>query len=242
MAEGRILERFLDERRAAARIACPPELVPAPGQYLLARDPASDDPLAVPVFSAGDSPEGFLAAPPLPRGWTPGARLALRGPLGRGFALPAHARKIALAALEVSPAYLLGLLPRALAQGAVVLVCDDPPEDPSTGWGQGLPAEVEIRPLAALEEIAQWADYLALAAPRGILSKRGEGWGGGGLPKVPREAQALILAPMPCGGLAQCGVCSVEVKGGFVLACEDGPVFDVETLIPDAERGGGGGR
>ena len=243
MAEPRLLERFLDERRAAARIACDSTLVPAPGQYVMAHDPASDDPLAVPVFSAGDSPDGFFAASPLPRAWTPGAQLSLRGPLGRGFALPTHARRAALAALDAAPAYLLGLLPRALAQGAAVaLVCDDPPEE--------LPAEVEIRPLEALEEVAQWADYLALAVRRIAVgqgshvgqqgSHAGQQGSHAGLPlqvganlrvrpdplRGPREAQALIVVPMPCGGLAKCGVCSVEVGKENALACEEGPTFD----------------
>lgn len=216
MAEPRLLERFLDERRAAARIACDATLVPAPGQYVMAHDPASDDPLAVPVFSAGDSPDGFFAASPLPRAWTPGVQLSLRGPLGRGFALPTHARRAALAALDAAPAYLLGLLSRALAQGAAVaLVCDDPPEE--------LPAEVEIRPLEALEEVAQWADYLALAASRAEWRERVRS---GDRLTAPREAQALIVVPMPCGGLAKCGVCSVEVGRENALACEEGPTFD----------------
>lgn len=228
MAEGRILERFLDERRAAACIACPPGLVPAPGQYLLAHDPASDDPLAVPVFSAGDSPQGFLAASSLPGAWIPGVTLSLRGPLGHGFALPASARRVALAALDVSPAYLLGLIPRALAQGAaIVLVCGDPPEDPSIGSGQGLPADVEIRPLAALEEASEWADYLALAVSREGMRGWRERVRSGGPRPVTRVAQALIAAPMPCGGLAKCGVCSVEVGGKAVLVCKSGPVFDI---------------
>lgn len=217
MTEIRIVERFLDENRAAARITCPQTLVPAPGQYVLARHPASRDPLAVPVFSAGDSPEGFFAAPPLPRDWSPGVELSLRGPLGRGFSLPVRARRVALAALDVTPACLLGLVPRALAQNAAVtLVCADPPED--------LPDEVEIRPLGALAETCRWADYLALAAGR-------DGWRARVRSRdrleLPREAQALIVAPMPCGGLAQCGVCSVEIKKGIMLACEDGPVFDL---------------
>ena len=217
MPDGKILERFLDERRASARFFCPPTLIPAPGQYLLAHLPESDDPLAVPVFSAGLSADGFLAASSLPRAWTPGASLHLRGPLGRGFALPAHARKVALAALDVSPAYLLGLVPLALKQdAALVLVCNDPPE--------GLPNDVEIRPLGALEEAAGWADYLALAATR-------EGWRERVRNRDPRpvtrEAQALVVTPMPCGGLGQCGVCSVDVKRGMELACEDGPVFNL---------------
>jgi hypothetical protein len=163
MPEGRILERFLDVHRAAARIACDSPLIPAPGQYLLAHDPATDDPLAVPVFLAGTCPEGFLAAPPLPRTWYPGLTLSLRGPLGHGFILPASARRVALAAIDVSPAYLLGLIQPAHAQGAAIsLVCDDRPDDPSIAEysGHGLPADVEIRPLAALAEVCAWADYL----------------------------------------------------------------------------------
>lgn len=220
MPDGRLLEIFLDDRRAAARIACASTLIPAPGQYLLAHNPASDDPLAVPVFSCGSLADGFLAASPLPRTWFPGLTLSLRGPLGRGFALPAPARRVALAAVDVSPAYLLGLIPLAHAQGAAIsLVCDDPPDD--------LSAEIEIRPLAALAEICAWADYLALAVTREAM----HGWrvrlGNGNQLQVPREAQALVVTPMPCGGLAKCGVCSVDVKGGVELACEAGPVFDL---------------
>jgi NAD(P)H-flavin reductase len=220
MFSARILEIFLDDRRAAARIACASTLIPAPGQYLLAHDPASDDPLAVPVFSAGTCPEGFLAASPLPRTWSPGVTLSLRGPLGRGFILPPSARRVALAALDVSPAYLLGLIPPAHAQGAAIsLVCADPPDD--------LPDDVEIRPLAALAEVCQWADYLALAATRASLRGWRERLRNGEPLIVLREAQALVVTPMPCGGLAKCGVCSVEVKGGMKPACEDGPVFDL---------------
>ena len=223
MPDGKILERFLDDHRAAARIACPRTLIPAPGQYLLAHNPASDDPLAVPVFSAGDSPEGFLAASPLPHAWFPGLTLSLRGPLGRGFNLPPSARRILFAALDVSPAYLLGLIPAAHAQGAAIsLVCEHPPED--------IPSDVEIRPLAALAEICQWADYLALAATRESLRGWRERLGNGGQLPAPREAQALVVMPMSCGGLSQCGVCSIGVKRGIALVCEDGPVFELADL------------
>jgi hypothetical protein len=220
MSDGKIEERFLNEQRASGRIACPRTLVPAPGQYLLAHSPASDDPLAVPVFSAGEAPEGFLVASPLPLTWSPGVTLSLRGPLGHGFALPPSARRVALAVLDVSPAYLLSLLAPAFLQNAAVsLVCEDPPDN--------LPADVEIRPLAALAEICHWADYLALAATRESLS----GWrtrlGNGDQLQLLRVAQALVVTPMPCGGLGKCGVCSVEVKREVELACEGGPVFDL---------------
>lgn len=224
MPTGTILERYLDERRAAGRIACPPTLIPAPGQYLLAHDPASNNPLAVPVFPAGLAPDGFLVAPSLPHAWIPGLTLSLRGPLGHGFHLPASSRRVALAALEGSPASLLSLLAPAFAQDAsVVLVSDSPPDN--------LPDEIEIQPLASLTDVCGWADYLAVSVARerwpewrGRLAKVGQAGG-------PREAEGLILAPMPCGGLAECGVCALSVASESKWICKDGPVFNLYDLL-----------
>lgn len=224
MHEGRIVERFLDERRAAARVDCLPAAIPQPGQYLLAYDPTSDDPLAVPVFSAGNFPDGFLAAPPLPRRWSPGVTLQMRGPLGHGFKLSASARRVALAVRDVSPSYLLGLIQPACVQGAAIsLICDDPPEE--------LPTDVETRPLAALGEICQWADFLAVAGSREAIRGWLECFKDEKQLKLPREAQGLVVTPMPCGGLAKCGVCSMETKRGVELVCEDGPVFQFSDLM-----------
>lgn len=224
MPIGTIIERFLDEGRAAARIACPPNLIPAPGQYLLAHDPASDAPLAVPLFPAESTPDGFLVSPPLPRRWNPGQALSLCGPLGHGFRLPPSSRRVALAALNVSPAPLLALLAPALAQEAsVVLICDSPPE--------GLPDEIEIQPLASLEDACGWADYLAVSAGRedwtGWRQRLARATQAGG----PREAQGLILAPMPCAGLAECGACALPVAFEWKWICRDGPVFNLFELL-----------
>jgi len=221
----KIAERFLDERRAAARILCPPILIPAPGQYLLAYDPASDSaPLAAPVFCAARLADGFLAAAPLPSAWTPGISLSARGPLGRGFHLPPGSRKILLAARDVSPSLLLSLLESAFAQGAsVALSCDSPLDD--------LPTQVEIQPWRAFTDLCAWADYLALGITRESLSALAVDWGAGHPLRAVREAQVFVAAPMPCGAVAQCGVCSVVTSRGNQLACEDGPVFNINELI-----------
>ena len=232
MPEGRLLELFLDDHRAAARIACAPGLIPAPGQYLLAHDPASDDPLAVPLFSCGSLADGFLAAPPLPRTWNPGLGLSLRGPLGHGFHLPASAQRVALVAWEASPAPLLSLLESIRSQNAsVALACDLSPKGASNSSELNLPSDIEIQPLAALEELFTWSDYIAMVAPRTSLPGWRERLGRVDRRTVTREAQVLLLAPMPCGALAQCGVCSVECKGGNHLVCVDGPVFDLAELM-----------
>jgi len=205
------------------RMLCPPGLVPAPGQYLLAHDPASDAPLPAPVFRAGLAPGGFLLALPIPDGWRAGANLSLRGPLGHGFELPGDARRVALAALDGNPYRLLALLDLALAQGADVTL-------PGETVPANLPADVETRPLSALPEAAQWADYLALDLAReslpGVLQRLGISGQAGAW----KDAQALVVTPMPCGGMASCGVCAVRVRRGWKMACKDGPVFRLGDL------------
>jgi dihydroorotate dehydrogenase electron transfer subunit len=221
IAKGCIDEIYLDGRRAA-RLTCPPALVPAPGQYLLAHaaaDPAS--PLANPIFAAGICPGGFYAAPPLPDNWLPGTELTLRGPRGHGFSLPAAARFVALAAFGGTCARLLALLEPALAQkAAVVLLTDDPPD--------GLPSAVEISPLSALPETASWADYLAIDIPRAAIPD---------IQKPAQQlshigyAQVLIETPIPCGGIGECSLCAVSLRKGYRLACQDGPVFDLKAIL-----------
>ncbi|MBN1450686.1 MAG: hypothetical protein JW963_06690 [Anaerolineales bacterium] len=244
---GELIELYLEDGLTGGRLLCAQNLIPSPGEYLLAHDPASNAPLPVPVFSAGPVPGGFLLAPPIPLPWHPGASLSLRGPLGRGFSLPASARRVALVALGETAARLKLLLAAALGQNAsVALVSDlDLPN---------LPPEVEIQPVSALPGVAKWADYLAFDLPREYLPRLHEKLGLGehhlcrehvGAPfvasaegatrrrqaEVPFEAQVLVVTPMPCGGLADCGVCAVTARRGWKMACKDGPVFDLNELI-----------
>lgn len=221
-ATGELVEITLENGKIGGRLLCAQALVPSPGQYLLAHDPTSGAPLAAPIFKAGSSPAGFLIAPPIPEVWHPGISLVLHGPLGRGFALPPSARCVALAALGETAARLKPLLSVALEQDAsVVLVSDlDLP---------GLPPAVEIQPVVALPEVAAWADYLALDLPRESLPGLREKLGTGGQAAV--KVEALVLTPMPCGGIAECGVCAVPVRHGWKLACKDGPVFDIKLLL-----------
>ncbi|MFN8383374.1 MAG: hypothetical protein U0V02_15635 [Anaerolineales bacterium] len=219
--KGILKEVFLD---GSARIDCPPELIPAPGQYLLAHAVASDSPIAVSVFFSHSSPNGFIAASPVPTSWTPGASLNLRGPLGHGFSIPLAARKIALLAFDDSPARLQGLIPLALKQGAeIVLLCDSTVND--------LPEVVEVQPLQAMQEILHWADFAAIDAARESLEQLREKMGDQNQVKAWCEAQVLVRTQMPCGALAECGVCAVMIHHQWKMACKDGPVFDWKELI-----------
>jgi hypothetical protein len=213
--KGQLLELILEDGCRYLRIACPQNLIPAPGQYLLT-DGGSGSPLPVSLFYTDSAPQGFIAAASVPDSWIPGVELSLRGPLGRRFTLPLFARKVGLVALDASPARLKGLIQPALEQdAAVVLVCDSSPDN--------LPDEVEVQPIAALSEVVDWADYLAFDAAREHLLVMRDRLG-----KLNQlaDVQILIHTPIPCGGVAECGVCAVTLKSGWKLACKDGPVFD----------------
>ncbi len=218
--EGQLVEIYLD---SSARIICPPELIPSPGQYILAHASGSDSPLAVPVFFSDSAPNGFRSAPLTNSTWMPGTHLNLRGPLGHGFSIPAFARKVALIAFDESAARLRGLISLALKQGAeVVLVSDSAMED--------IPEAVEVQPLQAMMEIYQWADYAAFDVGRETLNQLRENFGRINQAKSPREGQVLIRAPMPCGALAECGVCALTLHHEWKMICKDGPVFDMSEL------------
>jgi hypothetical protein len=219
--EGQLHEIYLDN---GALIDCPSELIPAPGQYLLAHARGSDAPLAVPVFFSDSAPNGFRAAPLLDSSWHPGTRLNLRGPLGHGFSIPDSARKVALIAFDDSPARLNGLISLALKLDAeVVLVCNSIIDE--------LPEAIEVQPLQAMTDIYQWADYAAFDVGRENLPQLRELLGKTKQARAPREAQILIRTAMPCGALAECGICALSIKHEWKMVCKDGPVFEMNSIF-----------
>ena len=192
--KGQVIETILEDGQRLVRIACPANLIPTAGQYLLASD-ASDSPLPVPLFYTDSAPEGFMAASPFPDSWMPGMSLSLRGPLGRGFVIPAAARKVALVAFDDSPLRLRGMIRPALKQGAAVVLV-------SASAMDHVSDEVEMQPLSALSEIMAWADYAAFDVARANLFGLREKLGIKNQILAAYEAQVLIRTSMPCGGVA----------------------------------------
>ena len=220
--KGQVFELILEDGFRHARVSCPSNLIPSPGQYLLAGDGANS-PLPVPLFHTDSAPQGFIAAAPIPDSWNPGTELQLRGPLGHGFGLPLTVRKVGLIAFDNSPARLRGLIQPALKQdAAVVLVYNSSVEN--------LPDEVEVHPLSALNDIVEWADYLAFDVARENLNQLREHLGKLNQVAAGKDAQVLVRTAIPCGGVAECGICAVTLKASWKLACKDGPVFDWREL------------
>lgn len=85
--------------------------------------------------------------------------------------------------------------------------------------------------LSAVNQLIGWADYLAIDVRLEDVEQLS---GTLGLDsRLPRAltAEALVLAPMPCGGMAKCGVCTVSTNSKDVLLCEEGPVVSIDRLI-----------
>lgn len=219
---GKITEIQWDSSgKLAAWISCPPEVIPNPGQYLMAMD--SDTILPTPLFLRTRADNGFLTAPSIPTGWTPGTRLQLRGPLGKGFHVPISALKLALVALTDTSARLLSLVHPALQEGRSVALFTDTPLPP-------LPSDLEAHPLEALPEFISWADFIAVDLSLSDLPRLRQTFGLTLQEYLTCRGQALVLAPMPCGALADCGVCALKVRNAWKLVCKDGPVFNLNDL------------
>lgn len=225
MLTSELLEIRQEDDALSGWLAWPGAPRPIAGQYLLAR--AVDVPAALPaaLYACGWQ-EGRVQVAGIPAGWQVGAPLALRGPLGRGFSLPASAARVALAALSAHPARLRLLMQAALARGASVAFYADavPP---------GLPDEVEVLPLNLLPEAPAWADYLAVEMD-GAQARAWRRWFNLRFDQLLAcPAEALVGVPMPCGEAAGCGLCAVETHSGWKLACKDGPVFALASLAVD---------
>ncbi len=217
-----ILEQLWFPEGNAIRIPREPGFNLQPGQYLLAA--ADEDILPTPLFLQQEQADTLLLAPVVPSHWQPGMRIHVQGPLGAGFNLSLNARHVALAGYCDAGYRLLPLMQAALQAGQTVTFFLE-------ASAAGLPQSVEVLPIETLSENLAWADYLALD----LVDKQ--------LPEIisrlstekrsPLKVEALIRTPMPCGGIGNCGLCTIRTKNGIKHACEDGPVFEWSDLVED---------
>ncbi len=199
---------------------------PAPGQYLACQNPA--DPsgaLITPLFKVIGIHDR-LCVSPLPARWQPGDVLVFQPPQGQGFTLPAHVRRMALFAFEVSPARLLTLIEIASTQNAdIALFCEPAP---SKDILLSIPSMIEIADSASLLGNLDWPEYLAIDLAWQDLDRLSALFGDQG---SRLEGQVLLRTAMPCRGMGECGVCSVKTRRGWRFVCSHGPVFDLSEVL-----------
>ena len=211
----------------AGVLAIPKEYWPKPGQYLPCQNLSGDfEVLPTPLFRVMGSVKDSLNLAPLPDRWHPGDRIAFQPPQGKGFDLPGSVRRLGLLSLSTSPLYLLALVRFALDQGAAIaLFCE---AQPHRDILNNLPTSVEVGPIASLLENLDWPDFLAVDVRQGELGALSTLFG---QIELRCPGQVLIHTPMPCHGLGECGVCTVETRHGWRMACVDGPVFPLQEVL-----------
>ena len=206
----------------AIRISNQHSRIPAPGEYFLAFAPGSNQVLSVALFPYEIDPETLTLCGTFPGEWQPGTSINIQGPLGNGFHPPSIAGKIALLATDVSLSdRLYALMLQSLSHGlAVAWVADAIPEQ--------FPPLVELLESSDLLEAVKWSDYTAAASTLtrlGTLINTFDRHA-----ELKKKVDVLIGTPMVCGN-ARCGVCAVETKKSWKLACKDGPVFNLEEVV-----------
>jgi dihydroorotate dehydrogenase electron transfer subunit len=218
------------------------EFPPAVGQFVLAD---LGEALLIPLFPSHVDEGAFTTVVPPRHAAThplPGTRVALLGPLGRGFRVRAATRLLLVADTRgIHP-----LRPLLQAANSVALILEAPTGArlPSTSR---FPPNVEIHTLthdgtaghpgalegegSPLPSLVKWADRLCLSCDgerypdlAGVVRTARLNPGGD-------FAQALVRVAMPCG-VGACEACRVSTRHGEKRACTDGPVFDLLELVP----------
>ncbi len=223
---------------------------PSAGTFVLAD---LGGPLREVLFPSVVDGEGFAVMVP-PRHpaarLLPGARVAMLGPLGRGFRVEGVERLL----LVAEAAYVPHLWPLMEVAPEVAMVMEAPTRallpppgrfpptvelflvtlDGSTGYLGPLESEDEspeglARVGPRLRELVAWAECVCLACTPTRYGALGALVREVRLHPRPDFAQALVVRALPCG-VGACEVCRIATRHGERRVCTDGPVFDLMEL------------
>jgi len=233
---------------------------PQPGQFVMVRTREGTDPLWRRPFGVHDFRRVrgvgvlsllFQVVGPTTRdlsGLAPGATLDLLGPLGRGFKLNAAEQWLVSGGRGVAPLLYVarilhgrGVPCRAFLGGRTAghilrevelerLGCrvEVATEDGSRGR-RGLVTDLLDRALARLSGRRRAAVMLLACGPHGMLKAVA------GIAAARGVAAQVSVDPLMACGRGLCLGCSVPAHGGgYRLACQHGPVFNVRDLNWDA--------
>jgi dihydroorotate dehydrogenase electron transfer subunit len=208
----------------AITLATLPSIQVTPGQYFRAFAPSYTQVIPIPVYPYAVTPDEFLLCGKLPVDWHPGMDVLMQGPFGNGFSLSLSSRRLLLCAAHLSLEPRLFLLAlHALQRAADVVWVSD-------SLSLALPPQIEILKRSDLPAAMEWSDACAVAVP---LHQAGETLNALHIKPADRsKVEVFIDAPLVCGS-SRCGVCALETRKGFRLACKDGPIFPLKELQGD---------
>ena len=204
----------------ALRLACHEDNIPLPGQGLLACKPRADQAKRRLLFPVQYFDDGFLSDISPDPMWHLGDTLDLLGPLGSGFTPPLESSRWLLISLGNPPDRFFPLIEAGIDRSVAISLWSQKPL-------RNLSPQVEVNP--TLPEALEWADYLALDLRPEELTAIRSPLGLSDASKVSIPAQVLLAPEMPCG-MGACHACALQGKQGWLLACSDGPVFQLDRL------------
>jgi NAD(P)H-flavin reductase len=196
----------------------------APGQFFMVGAPGRLLPRPFSLCCETRGELGFLVDP-AGRGTraiaaaTPGERLGVLGPLGRGFRLDVARPLLAGGGIGIAP---FPYLSARLGGPPAVLGF-------RSAWhaeaAELVPhAEVVIDPVLVTDAIPKGHDVLA-CGPEPMLRA---------VARIAPDAQLAWEAPMACG-YGACFGCVVEIRGRLKRLCLEGPVLDARDVKHEAE-------
>jgi hypothetical protein len=223
MMEALIREVKAVEGGLIGRCELPRSVRMQPGQYLQARCTDVLEPLPTSLFVMGWVDPTWFGF--IPSTWLAGMTLHLRGPLGNGFALPAGCQHVGIMTTTGCYQRLAPAALQALKLGMAVTILGG-------AIPEGLPAIVEVLPEDDLGVLLELADLLIVEARLDDLPILRQRVYATAVHKIRSRVQVLVNTPMPCGGKAACGICSVPGRKADLLVCKDGPVLPLEDMAP----------
>ncbi len=217
----------------------------APGQFVTAD---LGDLLRQPLLPATMDEEGLetLLLPDHPAAaLEPGQIVSLLGPLGSPLRLPQPPARLLLVADDLHLPALLAAASRALDGGCPTALLLSAPTASTLYPLSYLPPPLEVQVITGdgssgregtlategelLASLLQWADRVLIASDPAFYPAMAEAVRNVRIGPPPDFAQAWVLPPLVCG-VGACQGCAVATRGGYRLACTDGPAFDLMEM------------
>ena len=190
-----------------------------PGQFLLAYCPEKDNRIRD-TYYALSLDKGYFS---LPKGgtWDIGDNLIYKGPIGKGFSKLDLFENVLCLNFSEEIAALSALIDLSVNHGKNIAFYGD--SQPIQ-----LDQSVEIIIKDMLIEAIHWADFIAIEttiADLNINKKYIEKMKLAGIP-----IEVIVHNPILCSGEANCMVCSIKTKKGWIKTCQYGSVFNLNEL------------
>ncbi len=153
-----------------------------------------------------------------------GSQLNIKGPFGKGFSIDPLAKNILLLnGNETGPA-LMPLMDDAIKKKLNIAYIG---EQESFDF----PSEIEMLPEKEFLDAYQWAErcYVEVSSENknSLINRFRQ------IVFHDKKTEVYLHTPVLCSGNADCMICSVETKSGFVKTCKDGNVFWLSDLEVD---------